>query len=151
MLFIVGGVHIAIALARIGRQLGWQTVVVDPRKLFGSTDRFAHADRLIQAWPGDAFELIDITPSTAIVLLTHDPKIDDPAAVLALQSPAFYVGALGSRKTHGARMERLMNQGLSEEMLDRIHAPIGLNIGASSPEEIAVSIMAEIISAKRST
>ncbi|MFN2188016.1 MAG: XdhC family protein [Candidatus Promineifilaceae bacterium] len=149
MLLIVGGVHIAVALARIARQLGYKTVVVDPRKAFGTVERFKDADRLIQAWPEKAFEEIDINAATAVTLLTHDPKIDDPAAMLALASPAFYIGALGSRKTHRARTERLQKAGLRKEDLRRIHAPIGLDIGASSPEEIAVSIMAEIISTQK--
>jgi xanthine dehydrogenase accessory factor len=147
-LVIVGGVHIAIVLTTIAKTLGYQTVVIDPRRAFGNQERFAHVDRLIQAWPNDAFKEIELTPSTAIAILTHDPKIDDPALVNALASPAFYVGALGSRKTHAARRSRLVDAGLSAERIDRIQAPIGLDIGASSPEEIAVSIMAEIVAAR---
>jgi xanthine dehydrogenase accessory factor len=147
-LVMVGGVHIAIVLTGIAKTLGYQTVVIDPRRAFGNQERFAHVDRLIQAWPNDAFKEIELTPSTAIAILTHDPKIDDPALVNALASPAFYVGALGSRKTHAARRSRLVDAGLSAERIDRIQAPIGLDIGASSPEEIAVSIMAEIVAAR---
>jgi xanthine dehydrogenase accessory factor len=147
-LLMVGGVHIAVVLARIAQEIRYHTIVVDPRKVFGSEERFAGADQLIQAWPKDAFEEIEITSSTAIALLTHDPKIDDPAAILALASPAFYIGALGSRKTHAARRERLTAAGITASQLDRIHAPIGIDIGASSPEEIAVSIMAEIVASR---
>jgi xanthine dehydrogenase accessory factor len=147
-LLIVGGVHIAIVLARIAREIGYRTIVVDPRKVFGSEERFAGANHLIQAWPNDAFKEFEITSSTAVALLTHDPKIDDPAAILALASPAFYIGALGSRKTHAARRERLGEAGIPASQLDRIHAPIGIDIGASSPEEIAVSIMAEIVASR---
>lgn len=147
-LLIVGGVHIAIVLARIAREIGYRTIVVDPRKVFGSEERFTGADRLIQAWPKDAFKDIEITSTTAVALLTHDPKIDDPAAILALAGPAFYIGALGSRKTHAARRQRLEEAGIPASQLDRIHAPIGIDIGAASPEEIAVSIMAEIIASR---
>lgn len=147
-LVIVGGVHIAIVLTSIAKTLGYQTVVIDPRRAFGNQERFAHIDSLIQAWPNDAFKEIELTPSMAIVILTHDPKIDDPALLNVLASPAFYVGALGSRKTHAARRGRLAAAGLSAERIDRIHAPIGIDIGASSPEEIAVSIMAEIVAAR---
>jgi len=148
-LIMVGGVHIAIALTNIAKTLGFQTVVIDPRRSFGSYDRFPHVDHLIQKWPEEAFQQISITPETAIASLTHDPKIDDPVMLVALNSPAFYVGALGSQKTHSERRKRLLLNGLSEERLDRIHGPIGLDIGAKNPEEIALSIMAEIISARR--
>ncbi|MGB3716660.1 MAG: XdhC family protein [Candidatus Promineifilaceae bacterium] len=147
-LVMVGGVHIAIVLTSIAKTLGYQTIVIDPRKAFGNQERFAHVDRLIQAWPNDAFKEIELTPSTAIAILTHDPKIDDPALLNVLASPAFYVGALGSRKTHASRRRRLVDAGLSDERINRINAPIGIDIGASSPEEIAVSIMAEIVAAR---
>lgn len=146
-LIVIGGVHIAIALTSIAKALGFRTIVIDPRRAFGSQDRFPHVDSLIQEWPQKAFEQIKITDSTAIASLTHDPKIDDPALGYALRSPAFYVGALGSRKTHAARRERLISAGFDSAAIERIHGPIGLTIGASSPEEIAVSIMAEIIAA----
>ncbi|MGD8856412.1 MAG: XdhC family protein, partial [Chloroflexota bacterium] len=110
--------------------------------------RFPDVDRLIQAWPDEAFDQFTITTSTAVASLTHDPKIDDPALVRALGSPAFYVGALGSRKTHAARRQRLLEAGLPQESIDRIHGPIGMSIGARTPEEIAVSIMAEIIASQ---
>jgi xanthine dehydrogenase accessory factor len=146
-LVIVGGVHIAIVLTDMAKVLGYQTIVIDPRQAFGNQDRFVEADRLIQAWPRDAFEEIPLNSSTAVAILTHDPKIDDPALMIVLPSPAFYVGALGSVKTHAARRKRLADAGMSKEWIDRIHAPIGIDISASTPEEIAVSIMAEIIAA----
>jgi xanthine dehydrogenase accessory factor len=146
---IVGGVHIAIALAAMAKSLGFQTVVVDPRKAFGNRERFSQVDELIQAWPNEAFREIELSSSTAVVVLTHDPKIDDPALINALSSPAFYVGALGSRKTHQVRRKRLVDAGVPEAKVNQIRAPIGLDIGAQSPEEIAVSIMAEIVAAKK--
>lgn len=144
-LILIGGVHIAIPLAKIARDLGYKTVVVDPRKAFGSKHRFPKVDRLIHAWPDDALRELRITSNTAVVSLSHDPKIDDPAIKIALSSPAFYIGALGSRKTHEGRRQRLSMAGISEQDFSRIHGPIGLDIGAKTPEEIAVSIMAEII------
>ncbi len=148
-LVMVGGVHIAVSLAAIAKTLGYHTIVIDPRRTFSSQERFPGVDRLIQSWPEKAFEEIILTRSTCVTMLTHDPKIDDPAIKIVLDSPAFYIGALGSRRTHQARRERLVAEGLTEAQLDRIHAPIGLDIGAKSPEEIALSIMAEIIAARR--
>lgn len=147
-LIVIGGVHIAISLTSMAKALGYRTIVIDPRRAFGSQERFPHVDLLIQAWPDQAFEQLKITDSTAVASLTHDPKIDDPALTHALRRPAFYVGALGSRKTHASRCERLIQSGLAQESVDRIHGPIGLSIGARTPEEIAVSIIAEIISAQ---
>ncbi len=144
-LIMVGGVHIAIPLASLAKTLGYRTIVVDPRKMFGSQERFPHVDQLIQAWPDKAFEEVVLTSSTAIAMLTHDPKIDDPALKAALDSPVFYIGALGSRKTHAKRRQRLIEAGISEEQLDRLHAPIGLDLGGRSPEEIALAVMAEIV------
>jgi xanthine dehydrogenase accessory factor len=148
-LVMVGGVHIAIGLTSIAKTLGYRTIVIDPRRAFGSENRFPHVDQLIQAWPDKAFSQIELTPETAVAMLTHDPKIDDPALDVVLKSPAFYVGALGSRRTHAKRKQRLSDRGFSEEHIDRIHGPIGLDIGASTPEEIGLSIMAEIVRAQR--
>ncbi len=148
-LIIVGGAHISIALSSLAKTLGYRTVVIDPRKVWGSEERFPHVDKLIQSWVDDAFEQIQITRSTAIAMLTHDPKIDDPALKIALTSPAFYVGALGSKTTNAKRRERLLNDGMSESQLSRLHAPIGLNIGAQTPEEIALAVMAEVVEAYR--
>ncbi len=144
-LVMVGGVHIAIALASMAKTLGYHTIVIDPRRAFGSDARFPHADQLITAWPDKAFGQIELTGGTAVALLTHDPKIDDPALKIVLNSPAFYIGALGSRKTHAKRRQRLEKMGFDEAAIACIHAPIGLDIGARSPEEIALSILAEIV------
>jgi xanthine dehydrogenase accessory factor len=148
-LILVGGVHIAIALAQMARTVGFRTIVVDPRRAFGSDARFPDADRLIQAWPDKAFAELQLNQSTAVVMLTHDPKIDDPALKTVLPSPAFYIGALGSTRTHAQRRERLLAAGVPAEQVDRIHAPIGLDIGAQTPEEIAVAVLAEIVAVRR--
>ena len=147
-LIIVGGVHIAIALARIARVMGYRTVVVDPRRAFGSEERFAGVARLVQAWPDAALEGLQIDLSTAVAVLTHDPKLDDPALMVALRSEAFYIGALGSRTTQARRRARLLKAGLTEEQLDRLHGPIGLDIGAQTPEEIALAVMGEMVSVR---
>lgn len=147
-LIAVGGVHITIALVSLAKTLGYHTVVVDPRSAFGNEARFPHVDQMIQSWPQDAFQRIPITRSTAIAMLTHDPKLDDPALKIALPSPAFYVGALGSKTTQAKRRQRLLEDGLTEEQLNRLHGPIGFEIGAGTPEEIAISIMAEIVAAR---
>jgi xanthine dehydrogenase accessory factor len=148
-LVIVGGAHIAIALVKLARTMDFRTVVIDPRKVFGSEERFAHADKLIQAWPQTAFEEISLDMHTALASLSHDPKIDDPAVKAALESDAFYVGALGSSRTTEQRRQRLLADGVSEEALARLHAPIGLDIDAQTPEEIALAIMAQVIAEYR--
>jgi xanthine dehydrogenase accessory factor len=147
-LIAVGGVHITIALMALAKTLGYRTVVVDPRSAFGNEERFPNVDQLISLWPEEAFQQIPITRSTAVATLTHDPKLDDPALRIALPSPAFYVGALGSKTTQSKRRHRLLDDGLTEEQLNRLHGPIGLEIGAGTPEEIAMSIMAEIVAAR---
>ncbi len=147
-LVIVGGAHIAIPLAQLAKTMGYRTVIVDPRRAFATEARFPGVDRLIPAWPGEAFREFPLTKSTAVVTLSHDPKIDEPALTLALPSAAFYVGALGSRTTQAKRLERLKAQGLSDSDLERLHGPVGLELGAESPEEIALSIMAEIVAAR---
>jgi xanthine dehydrogenase accessory factor len=144
-LIAVGGVHITIALVALAKTLGYYTIVVDPRKAFGSAERFPHVDRLIQAWPDEALADIPLTRGTAVAMLTHDPKLDDPALKLVLPSSAFYVGALGSRNTQAKRRQRLLEDGLSPEAINRLHGPIGLELNASTPEEIALSIMAQIV------
>ncbi|MBC7877819.1 MAG: XdhC family protein [Anaerolineales bacterium] len=148
-LIVVGGVHIAIALASLAKALGYRTIVIDPRKAWGNNERFPHADQLIQSWIDEAFGQIQINRSTAIAMLTHDPKLDDPALKIALNSKAFYVGALGSKTTNAKRRERLLKDGMSESRLSRLHAPIGLDIGAQTPEEIALAIISEIVDAYR--
>jgi len=149
VLVLVGGVHIAVALAPMAQALGYQTILIDPRRAWGNSQRFAHVDQLIQAWPEAAFRQISLTRSVAVVTLTHDPKLDDPALRIALQSPAFYVGALGSPVSQAKRRKRLMEAGLKETQLSRLRAPIGLPIGAKTPQEIAIAIMAEIVATYR--
>jgi xanthine dehydrogenase accessory factor len=147
-LIAVGGVHITIALMALAKTLGYRTVVVDPRTAFGNEERFPNVDQLIQLWPDEAFQQIPITRSTAIAMLTHDPKLDDPALKIALPSPAFYVGALGSKTTQAKRRQRLLEDGITESQLNRLYGPIGLEIEAHTPEEIAMSIMAEIVAVR---
>jgi xanthine dehydrogenase accessory factor len=147
-LLITGAVHISQELAPMARQVGFDVVVLDPRTAFATTERFPDV-RLLAEWPDDALPGLGVDRYTAFVALTHDPKIDDPALSHALRQECFYIGALGSRKTHGARVERLKAQGFSEAAIASIRAPVGLNIGAVSPAEIAVSILGEIIAALR--
>ena len=142
-LVIIGAVHISQALAPIGKLLGYDVIIVDPRTAFASPERFPDV-RVIAEWPDKALPHLNVDRYTAFVALTHDPKIDDPALMHALARDCFYIGALGSRKTHGRRIERLKGQGLSDGDISRIHAPIGLDIGAVTPAEIAVAIMAQI-------
>jgi xanthine dehydrogenase accessory factor len=142
-LVIIGAVHISQALAPIGKLLGYDVTIVDPRTAFASPERFPDV-KVLAEWPDKALPPLNVDRYTAFVALTHDPKIDDPALIHALSHDCFYVGALGSRKTHGRRIERLREQGISDADLARIHAPIGLDIGAVSPAEIAVAIMAQI-------
>ncbi|MGH6671854.1 MAG: XdhC family protein [Xanthobacteraceae bacterium] len=142
-LVITGAVHISQALAPIGKLLGYDVTIVDPRTAFASPERFPDV-KVIAEWPDKALPPLNVDRYTAFVALTHDPKIDDPALTHALSRRCFYIGALGSRKTHARRVGRLKQQGLSEADLARIHAPIGLDIGAVSPAEIAVAIMAQI-------
>lgn len=150
-LYIIGGTHISIALTTIARALGYHVTVIDPRQVFATPERFAHADALLIAYPHRALTPDMIDASTCFAILTHDPKVDDPALTIALNSPARYIGALGSRRTHAARLERLRQAGFSEAQLARIHAPIGLDIGARTPEEIAVAIAAEMVKTKAAT
>ena len=142
-LVITGAVHISQALAPIAKLLGYDVTIVDPRTAFASIERFPDV-KVIAEWPDVALPPLGIDRYTAFVALTHDPKIDDPALTHALARDCFYIGALGSRKTHGRRLDRLKAEGLSDATLARIHAPIGLDIGAVSPSEIAVAIMGEI-------
>jgi xanthine dehydrogenase accessory factor len=142
-LVIIGAVHISQALAPIGKLLGYDVTIVDPRRAFASPERFPDV-KVSAEWPDKALPPLNVDRYTAFVALTHDPKIDDPALIHALSRDCFYIGALGSRKTHGRRIERLKGQGLADTELSRIHAPIGLDIGAVSPAEIAVAIMAQI-------
>ncbi len=145
---IIGAVHISQALAPMARSLGYDVTVVDPRTAFASPERFPDVP-LIAEWPDVALPPLNVDHYTAFVAVTHDPKIDDPALLHAFERNCFYIGALGSRKTHAKRAERLRAQGAKETDIARIHAPIGLPIGAVSPSEIAVSIMAEITATLR--
>jgi xanthine dehydrogenase accessory factor len=147
-LIIIGAVHIATELVTFAQRFGFHTSVVDPRSAFATPARFPHVNTLSAQWPDKALPEIGLTPDTAVVVLSHDPKLDDPALRLALPSPAFYVGALGSRKTHTQRTERLLAAGVAQTDLDRLHAPIGLNIGGRTPAEIALGIMAEIVAVR---
>ncbi len=149
-LVVIGAVHISQALAPIAALLGYDVTIVDPRTAFASPERFPGV-KVIAEWPDKALPPLGVDRYTAFVALTHDPKIDDPALIHALERDCFYVGALGSRKTHGRRVERLKAAGAGDAQLARIHAPIGLPIGAVSPPEIAVAIMGEITSRLRLT
>lgn len=142
-LILVGAVHIAQPLAQIAALTGYDVTLVDPRTSFASAERFPGM-KLVTDWPDEAMTALAPDTRTAIVTLTHDPKLDDPALKIALASPAFYIGALGSKKTHAARVARLVQNGFAESEIARIHGPVGLSIGAKSPSEIAISIMAEI-------
>jgi xanthine dehydrogenase accessory factor len=145
---VIGAVHISQALAPMARGLDLDVTVVDPRTAFATLERFPDVPVLAE-WPDEALPRIGLDRYTALVALTHDPKIDDPALTAALRAECFYIGALGSRKTHGRRVERLVQAGFTEADIARIHAPIGLDIGAVSPAEIAVSILAEIVATLR--
>jgi xanthine dehydrogenase accessory factor len=147
-LIIVGGVHITIKLVKIAKAMDFKIYVIDPRKGFAKEDRFPEIDQLIRSWPEEAFSSLPLNISTAVVTLTHDPKIDDPALLAALDSPIFYIGALGSRKTHRERLVRLKELGCSDEQLERIKSPVGIDIGSQSPAEIALAIMAEIVAVR---
>ena len=147
-LVITGAVHISQALAPIARLVGYDVTIVDPRTAFASVERFPDI-KVIAEWPDAALPPLGVDRYTAFVALTHDPKIDDPALTHALKSDCFYIGALGSKKTHARRVGRLKEQGLTDADIARIHAPIGLDIGAVSPAEIAVAIMGEITARRR--
>ncbi|GAA6177975.1 XdhC family protein [Sulfitobacter pacificus] len=147
-LVVVGAVHIAQTLVSMARAVGFDPIVIDPREAFGSTARFPDAT-LINDWPDDALNEIGVDARTALVLLTHDPKLDDPALHVGLHSQAFYIGALGSSRTHASRVTRLGEAGFDAHQIARIKGPVGLDIGAAGPAEIAVSIMAQIIQTLR--
>jgi xanthine dehydrogenase accessory factor len=147
-LVVVGAVHIAQALVPMAQIAGFDAYVIDPREAFGSQARFPDA-RVINDWPDAALEDVGVDTRTALVLLTHDPKLDDPALHIGLRSGAFYIGALGSKKTHAARVERLTKAGFDPHTIARINGPIGLDIGAAGPPEIAVSILGQMIESLR--
>jgi xanthine dehydrogenase accessory factor len=147
-LILVGAVHVAQPLAEMATLSGFAVTIVDPRRAFATAARFP-GQALVVRWPDVAVTELAPDARTAVVTLTHDPKLDDPALIAALATPAFYVGCLGSQKTHGARKARLGAAGVSEAAQDRLHGPVGLRIGARTPAEIAVSILAEIVAALR--
>lgn len=150
-LYIVGASHIAIALVDIAKTIGYRTTVIDPRGVFATPERFARADRLVIDYPQHVLTTAMLHRRSALAVVTHDPKIDDSAIILACQSDTGYIGALGSRRIHAERLVRLRRAGLSEEQLAHIYAPIGLDIGACSPEEIALAIAAQMVAVRRST
>jgi len=147
-LLIIGAVHIAQALAPLATSLGYATSIIDPRRSFATEDRFPGMS-LAHLWPDEALDALAPDAQTAIVALTHDPKLDDPALERALRSEAFYIGALGSRKSHAARLERLASRGHAPAALVRVRGPVGLPIGAVAAHEIAVSILAEMVAVRR--
>ena len=148
VLVIVGGVHMAIPLTRFAKELGFYVIVVDPRAKFANRERFPEADEVLLEWPDEALAHLEIDNATYIVLLTHDPKIDEPTLAAALQTEAAYIGAIGSRGTHAARFERMAKWGVTREQLARVYAPIGLDLGGRTPEETALSIIAEVVAVK---
>ncbi len=145
---VVGAVHIAIPLVTLGKALGFRTIVIDPREAFATRERFPHVDELLTDWPSEALEKLRPDEGTYIAVISHDEKLDNPALAVALKSPARYVGVLGTRKNLGKRLEALREMGVSEEQIGRLRAPIGMNIGAVLPDEIALSILAEMVAAK---
>jgi xanthine dehydrogenase accessory factor len=147
-LFIVGATHTAVALCRLAGELGFAVTVIDPRSAFSAAERFPDAHRVLRAWPDEVLDETDLDERCFVVTLSHDPKFDLPTLARALRSDARYVGALGSRATHLRRRERLLQQGFDEGDLARIHAPVGLDIGGRSPEEIALAILAEMVAAR---
>ena len=147
-LVVIGAVHAAQYLTPIAQMMGHDVTIIDPREAFASPDRFPDA-HIVNEWPEDGLPVVGIDKRTAIIVLTHDSKIDDIAIKMGLEQGAFYVGALGSKRTHAQRVERLKEMGVSEADLARLHAPIGLDIGAQGPAEIAVSVMAELVAVLR--
>ncbi|MBD0270914.1 MAG: XdhC family protein [Acetobacteraceae bacterium] len=147
-LIVVGAVHVAQALVPMASALGLAVTVVDPRRAFATPERFPGVS-LSFDWPDEAMEALALDGRTAVVTLTHDPKLDDPALDVALRSPCFYIGALGSRRTHGKRVARLREMGHGDDAIARIHAPVGLDIAAVTAPEIALSVLAEVVAARR--
>lgn len=145
---IVGAVHTAIPLIGYAQILGYRTTVIDARGVFATEERFPHVDRMIEAWPDEGLAEVTLHPGVAAVVLAHDPKFEDPAMEVLLKSDVGYIGAIGSKATSNERLERLRAMGFTSADLDRIHGPVGLNLGGKSPEEIALSIVAEIIAVK---
>ena len=147
-LVVVGAVAVAAALVRLARGLGYDTVVVDARAAFATRERFPDAERLVVGWPDEVADDIELGTADALAVLSHDPKLDDPAILEGLRRGCRYVGAIGSRRTQRERRERLLREGLTEAQLDRLHGPIGLDLGGQEPAETALAIMAEIVAAR---
>jgi xanthine dehydrogenase accessory factor len=147
-LIIVGAVHIATTLGRLARELGFKVIVCDARGRFATTERFPEVDELILGWPTEVIPRLRLDEFSYVVVVTHDDKLDNPALQAALASPAPYVGALGSKKTHQRRLAALREAGVAERDLDRLHSPIGLDIGARSPQEIALATLAEVVAVR---
>lgn len=148
-LVIVGATHAAIALTRMAKEVGFKVTVADARSLFATPERFPEADRVIRAWPDEALAQVRLDTYSYVVILSHDPKFDLPTLAIALKTDARYIGAMGSKTTHAERKETLRSMGFTDSDLARIHAPIGLPIGAATPEEIALSVLAEVVQARR--
>ena len=147
-LILFGGDHIAIPLTNYGKELGFRVTIIDARSRFANRERFPNADEIIVAWPDKAFAQLVVDQSSYIAILSHDPKLDEPATRGALGTSARYIGAIGARKTHADRRERLASEGFTEAQIDRIHGPIGLDLGGKTPAEIALSIIAEIVATR---
>lgn len=145
LMYVFGAVNLASAVVRIGKFLDYRVVVCDARKVFATKERFPEADEIVVQWPNEFLETAKVDRRTAICILTHDPKFDIPLLQVALKTKAGYIGAMGSRRTHQKRVDNLIEVGVTEEELDRIQAPLGLDIGASLPEEVAVAVAAQII------
>jgi len=148
-LLVIGGVHIAVPLTRLAAELGYEITLIDPRKSFANARRFPHVARIDNRWPQEMLPQLKLHENVFVVILSHDPKLDDPAILAALQQRPAYIGVLGSRKTHARRLARLRAAGVEERQLARLHAPVGLHIGAKTPAEIALSILAEITAVQR--
>jgi xanthine dehydrogenase accessory factor len=148
-LIIMGGSHIGEALSRLMRTMGWRSMVIDPREAFSQSWRFSHADRLLHEWPQEAFDELEVGEGDAVAAVTHNEQMDDEAVAQALGRKCYYVGVLGGRGTQRNRRARLKERGFTEEEIGRIHGPIGLDIGAAVPEEIALSVAAEVVAAYR--
>jgi len=147
-MIVIGAAHIAMPLVTLAKTLGYRAIVIDPRQAFATRERFPHADELITEWPSNALEKLHPDESTYVVAISHDEKLDNPALKVALSTPARYVGVLGARKNIGKRFAALRELGVTDEQLSRLHAPIGIRLGAVSPEEIALSILAAMVAAK---
>ena len=143
-MIVIGAVHIAQTLVPMARLAGFDPIIIDPRESFGSEQRFPQ-ETVVNDWPDDALDVLGDDARTALVLLTHDPKLDDPALQFALRSEYFYIGVLGSKRTHGKRVKRFLKNGFSQDEIGRINGPVGLNIGSATPAEIAVSVLAQVI------